>query len=272
MRRVFLSLLFILLMLPFFMALVVSLGAGDKVAFPPEALSLRWYEELLTTPRWLAAISKSMIIAASAALISVSLALPICYQLWKRPGWYARGLFGLSLSPFLLPPVILAIGAAVLWTLIQVSLNAWLGPGKFVAYGKMYTTFISHGVLLLPLATVIIARGFAGLSPELLEASRTLGANARQQLTSVILPLILPFIATGFVLVFIVSLNEYLIAFQVSGIAVETLPIRIFNEATRGGHSPILTAGAVLFASFTVISLIILSFFTDLLRLFGSNS
>ncbi len=272
--RAFLAVLAGLLVLPFAMALVVSLGSEAKIAFPPAGLSLRWYAELFVDAKWRGALVRSVLIALVAATLAISLALPVCYGLWRRPSRFARGLFGLSLAPFLLPPIILAIGAVAFWLVLNsmtLSLSAWLGWDPVRVYGRMATTILSHGVFLLPLASLIIARGFASLNPELIEASRTLGANARALFTSLLLPLLLPYILTGFVLVFIVSLNEYLIAFQVAGVSVETLPIRIFNDATRGGHSPILTAGAVLFATLTVGALLALSWRIDLLKLFGSQ-
>jgi len=271
--RAFLILLVLVLILPFAMALAVSLGGDSKIQFPPTSWSLEWYGKLFTDKAWRAAMGRSLLIAFFAATLCVSLALPICYGVWRRQGWFSKALFGLSLSPFLLPPIILAIGAVAFWIVMNsaaINISAWLGWQPMRVYGRTYTTIISHGVFLLPLASLIIARGFASLQPEVIEASRTLGAHGRAVFTSVVLPLILPFVLTGFVLVFIVSLNEYLIAFQVAGVSVETLPIRIFNDATRGGHSPILTAGAVLFASITVVSLLVLSLFTDLLKLFGS--
>ena len=273
--RTFLILLVGVLVLPFAMAVAVSLGGEAKIQFPPDSWSLKWYGKLFTDGAWRGAMGRSVLIAFCAACLSISLALPICYRLWRRQSWFSQGMFGLSLSPFLLPPIILAIGAVAFWIVmnsISITLSTWLGWAPFRVYGRTITTIISHGVFLLPLASLIIARGFATLKPEVIEASRTLGADGRAVFTSVVLPLILPFVLTGFVLVFIVSLNEYLIAFQVAGVSVETLPIRIFNDATRGGHSPILTAGAVLFANITVVSLFILSFFTDLLKLFGSEA
>ena len=63
-----------------------------------------------------------------------------------------------------------------------------------------------------------------------------------------------PYIVTGYVLVAIISVNEYLISYMVSGFAVETLPIRIFNNV-RYGYSPVVASAAMGFAFLTVLEM-----------------
>jgi putative spermidine/putrescine transport system permease protein len=137
-------------------------------------------------------------------------------------------------------------------------------------YGRAEATVISHGVFFVTLPLVIIARGFAALSDDVIEASRTMGATPWQTFTKVIFPLVLPYVITGYALVAIISVNEYLISYMVSGFAVETLPIRIFNNV-RYGYTPVVASAAMGFALLTIGVLLVLSMITDLLKLLGAS-
>ena len=95
---------------PFVVVAGVSIGASKTIVFPPTELSLRWFGILFTDPDWLKSIGMSLLIAGSAALLSVVLALAINYVLWRLKSRFSRMVFALGLGPFLLPPIILALG------------------------------------------------------------------------------------------------------------------------------------------------------------------
>lgn len=257
MRNLYLWIIAVMLIAPFTVVLGVSVGESKNIAFPPEALSGEWYRELLTEAEWLAAIGRSMLIAVCAGVISTVLALAINYVLWRTKSGFAKATFALGLGPFLLPPIILALGASLFWAEV-----GW--------YGRMEATIISHGVFFVTLPLVIIARGFAALTDEVIEAAQMMGATPTQVFRTVVLPLVAPYVFTGFALVAIISVNEYLIANMISGFVVETLPIKIFNNV-RYGYSPVVASASMLFVGLTVTILLVLSRITDLVALFGTS-
>lgn len=257
MRRVYLWAIALLLTAPFLVVLGVSVGASKNISFPPEALSAMWYQELLTEAEWLASIGRSLLIAVIAGLIATVLALAINYVLWRTKSGFAKLTFALGLGPFMLPPIILALGASLFWAEV-----GW--------YGRMEATIISHGVFFVTLPLVIIARGFAALTDDVIEAAQMMGATPAAVFRTVVFPLVAPYVFTGFALVAIISVNEYLIANMISGFVVETLPIKIFNNV-RYGYSPVVAAASMLFVGLTVTILLILSRITDLVALFGTS-
>jgi putative spermidine/putrescine transport system permease protein len=212
---------------------------------------------LLTESDWLIPIRNSFLIAVVAALLSVSVALAANYVLWRLKSGFGKLIFALGVGPFMLPPIIIAMGASVFWA-------------EMGMYGRVEATVISHGIFFVTIPLVIIARGFAALSDDVVEASRTMGATPWQTFTKVIFPLVLPYVITGYALVAIISVNEYLISYMVSGFAVETLPIRIFNNV-RYGYTPVVASAAMGFALLTIGVLLVLSMFTDLLKLLGGS-
>src|SRR5918912_298664 len=82
-------------------------------------------------------------IAVLSALLAVSVAFPLAYFLWRHKVWYAQVLFTLGVAPFMLPPVITALGFLLFW--VNVGL-----------YGNINATIISHAIFFvtLPLVTI----------------------------------------------------------------------------------------------------------------------
>lgn len=256
-KRLFVTAIATGLILPFLIVAGVSISAESNISFPPQELSARWYTELLTQKDWLIPIRNSLVIAAFAGVLAVSIALAANYVLWRLKSGFGKLVFALGVGPFMLPPIIIAMGASVFWAEM-----GW--------YGRAEATVISHGVFFVTLPLVIIARGFAALSDDVIEASRTMGATPLQTFSKVIFPLVLPYVITGYALVAIISVNEYLISYMVSGFAVETLPIRIFNNV-RYGYTPVVASAAMGFAILTIGVLLVLSMITDLLKLLGAS-
>ncbi len=254
--RLFLFVLLIAIVLPFIVVAGVSIGESKTITFPPTEFSLRWYSVLFSEPEWLSAMGISLLIAFSAAMISVSVALVVNYVLWRMNTRFSRFTFALGLGPFMLPPIILALGASLFWAEV-----GW--------YGRIEATIISHGIFLVTLPLVIIARGFSNLTDDIVEAATIMGASPWQLFITIVLPLITPYLLTGFVLVAILSFNEYLVANMISGFIVETLPIKIFNNV-RYGYSPVVASASMFFVAVTVAALLLIARSTDLLALLGA--
>ncbi len=157
----------------------------------------------------------------------------------------------------MLPPVITALGFLVFW----------VSAGM---YGQMLATIISHAIFLVTLPVVTISLGLRSIDMALIEAARTMGASRGQILSGVILPLITPYIISGFAFAFVLSLNEYIVAYMVAGFTVETLPIKIFNSL-RYGYTPIMGVVAVLFVALAIIVFGLIGRYGNLPRLMGSD-
>jgi putative spermidine/putrescine transport system permease protein len=96
-----------------------------------------------------------------------------------------------------------------------------------------------------------------------------MGANGRQVFRTVVLPLITPYLVSGFAFVFVLSLNEYIVAYMTVGFVMETLPIKIFN-ALRYGYTPTMAAVSVLFVVVAALAFGLIARLGDLPRLMGA--
>ncbi len=255
-RNLFLTFVLIFLMSPIVIVAGVSLNVKKSLFFPPQGLSLAWYVELFTESAWLIPVKNSLVIATLSSLVALSIALPLAYFLWRYRVFYARVLFMLGISPFILPPVITALGFLAFWATVGL-------------YGQMLATIISHAIFFVTLPLFTISLGFVSVEREIVEAAETMGANSKVVFRTVIFPMVRSYMVSGYAFCFVLSLNEYIVAYMVSGFTVETLPIKIFN-ALRYGYTPVMASVSVVFVLLAALIFSLIARFGDLPRLMGA--
>jgi len=257
-RRVFLGLVALFLSAPLIVVTGVSFNGNARMNFPPQHVSLTWYANFFTDSGWMSAFTLSCVIAALSSLVAVSIALPLAYAVWHYRSRAALTLQGLARISFLLPSVVVSIVFLVFWSAVGHA-------------GHIEDTILSHAVVFVTLPLTTIGLGFQSIDPALVDAARTLGARDSEVLRTVIRPILLPYLICGLVFVFILSLNEYIIAYMVAGFEVETLPIKIFNNL-RMGFTPTMCVGAVLFMLLGILGFGVIAWIGDLPKLLGGRT
>ncbi len=217
----------------------VSLTAGNYIRYPPEELSTRWYVEILNSPEWLVAIQNSIIIALGATIISITVGGSLAYALDRYDYTFSTLMSMLGIVPILLPPIVIA-GAFF-------SFFATLGM-----VGDMTTIMIAHAIFFAPFPFILVLQGLEELDNIYEEAAANLGADPFTRFRTITLPLIKTNIFAGAIFVYILSLNEYIIAWILSGFVINTVPLQIYSSL-RYAYSPIIAAVSVLFIIVTVV-------------------
>lgn len=245
------------LVAPLAVIAIVSVNANRYMDFPPRGLSLQWYGALWTDIGWRSAIERSLFIASTSAALAVAFATPFAYVLRAYRIRLAPLLYSLGILPFMLPPVISALGAQVFWNSAH-------------HVGRIENVVIAHAVFFSTLPLITISLAMETMDPALPEAAQTMGANSRTTFRTVTLPLLLPSMITGYAAAFVLSLNEYIIAFLVAGFSVETLPIKIFNSL-RYGFTPTIASIAVVFIGISGTVFSLFAIFGRLLQFLGAD-
>jgi len=255
-RTLYLALVGVFLALPILIVAGVSVNEKQDLTFPPRGFSLSWYGQIFADAGWRAALINSLTLALSSAAIAVAIALPLAWFQWRRIAPWASAFQVLGLAPFILPPVITALGFLSFWATVG-------------AYGQPWTAAVSHAIFFVTLPLVTLSLGFASIDRSLVEAAATMGADDRTVARTVVLPLILPYLVSGYAFAFVLSLNEYIIAYMTVGFTMETLPIKIFN-ALRYGYTPTMAAVTVFFVALAAIVFGMIAIFGDIRRLLGA--
>jgi putative spermidine/putrescine transport system permease protein len=255
-RWFFLGALALFLAAPLVIVAGVSVNEKQSLEFPPQGFSLAWYLEIFTNPEWRNALWASLGLATCSAALAVAVAFPLAWFGWRRIAPWTRVLQLLGVAPFVLPPVITALGLLTFWA-----------TSGF--YGQAWTAVISHATFFVTLPLVTLTLGFASIDRPVVEAAATMGADDAAILRTVVLPLILPYVISGYAFTFVLSLNEYIIAYMTVGFTLETLPIKIFN-ALRYGYTPTMASVTVMFIALAAGVFGLIARHGDLPRLLGA--
>jgi putative spermidine/putrescine transport system permease protein len=256
--RAVLTLAAIILAAPLVVVAAVSLNDSHRMFFPPVHVSLRWYGVFFTDPAWLAALGASLLVAACASALATAVALPIAYGAWRHASRAAEWLGRAGSLLFLMPSIVSAMMFVIFW-----------GVARHV--GRMENIVLSHAAVFLALPVAIISVGLRGIDRGLIEAAGTMGADDADAFRLVVAPSIAPHVICGALFVFVLSLNEYLIAYMVSGFTTPTLPIKIF-DTMRSGYEPTMCVAAVVFMAIGLAVFGALAVFGDLPRLLGRET
>ncbi|MCJ8054838.1 ABC transporter permease [Shinella curvata] len=257
-QKAYFGLIGLFLSLPIIVVAGVSVNEKQDLAFPPKGFSLGWYGEIFANVEWRNALFASITLAALSAAVALLIALPLAWFLWRRHAPWANIFQLLGIAPFTLPPVITALGL----------LTFWAATGF---YGQPATAVISHAIFFVTLPLVTLSLGFSSIDRSLVEAAATMGADDRTIFRTVVLPLILPYLISGYAFAFVLSLNEYIVAYMTIGFTMETLPIKIFN-ALRYGYTPTMASVTILFVAIAATIFGLVARFGDLPKLLGAMS
>lgn len=256
-RAIVVTLVVVFLLAPLIVIAVGSVNENRYLDFPPEGFSLSWYAELFTDPGWRTSIRYSVTIATISAALAVLIAMPLAYVLRTYRIRLSPLLYTLGILPFMLPPIISALGMQVFW----------LSTGHV---GRIENVIVAHAIFFSTLPLVTISLAMETMDQALPEAARTLGADQRTTFRTITLPLLIPSMVTGYAAAFVLSLNEYIIAFLVAGFTVETLPVKIVN-GLRYGFTPTIAAVAVVFILIAATTFTLFAIFGNLMKFLGAD-
>ncbi|GEM_PF-14265 len=227
---------------PLLIIIAVSFTPEQFLTFPPGGFSTQWYVEFFTDSSWVIALINSLGIAGAAALLSTTIGGTLAFAL-DRYGYRWGTIFGtFGILPILVPPVIVGVAFLVFFLELGVA-------------GSRTSIIVAHGIFYAPFPFILISQGLDELDRTYEEAAMNLGASPLGTIRTITLPLLQANVVSGALFAFILSLNEYIIAWLLSLFLVDTIPIQIFNSL-RYGYSPTIAAASVVFIALTVVVMV----------------
>ncbi len=228
----------IVLYAPLLVVTIYSFNASQSLT-NWEGLSLRWYADVFTGPesdKFKQAAKNSFIIAIVAATVSTSIATLAATGMVRGGRFKLRTLsFGLISLPLMVPEIVTAVATLIFFNSIGFERG-------------IMTILLAHIAFCIPFAYLPISARMQGIEDSYEQAAQDLYATKRQAFTKILLPLMMPGIISGFLLAFIVSLDDFIITNFVKGAGVETLPTAIFGSVKQGLKPNIMAISTMLLA------------------------
>jgi spermidine/putrescine transport system permease protein len=203
------------------------------IAFPLSGFTTQWYREMAGDTAMLRALGNSLEVGAVTAAISTLLGLLAAKALtrYRVPGGAA--ILALTSLPLFIPDIVLGISLLILLTAVGMPLS-------------LLSVIAGHCLICVPFAITVLMSRFEGFDKSLEEASLDLGENGWMTFWRLTFPLALPGIVSSALLTFVVSFDEFLIAYFLAGDEA-TLPIYIWGQLRFPYKLPsVLALGALI--------------------------
>lgn len=225
--NIYIGIIFIFLYLPIFVVVAYSFnqavtGSGWT------GFTMDWYEKLFEDLNVIVAFKNSLIIAVASTVVSSIIGTIGAVGLYKYNFKGKSVVEGLLNITIVIPEIIM--GIALLMYFSQMGFSLGIG-----------TLVLSHATFSIPFVFIVVKSRLAGFDSNIEDAAMDLGANRFKVFTSIIFPLILPGILSGAMIAFVLSFDDVIINFFVSGPESTTLPIKIFSML-KFGLSPEINA------------------------------
>lgn len=197
------ALLFILIGLPLYWLVVRSFMETDVGVW-----TLTNYRQVFANRRLVQAVWHSLILATGAGVMSLAIGVPMAWAV-TRTNVPLRGLMKtLALVAFTTPPFL----GGIAWILLAAPNSGWLnrvivsltgadrGPlNVYTMWGAIFVV----GIYSYPYVFLLVSSALEYVASELEEAATILGAGTWTTTVRITLPLVLPAIASGFLLSFL---------------------------------------------------------------------
>jgi putative spermidine/putrescine transport system permease protein len=200
--------------------MLVSFSAKEYIAMPFDGASLRWYREILQAPELISAFWLSVWLGLAAATIATLVAVPAALAIARHRFLGRDALMAFLMSPLMIPHVVLGVAFLRFFSIME-----W--TGSFVALTLVHAITVVPYSLRLTLAAVI------GLERDAEAAARSLGASRFVAFRRILLPLIVPGVAAGWILAFIQSFDEVTMTIFVATPGTMTLPVALYNRISQ---------------------------------------
>jgi spermidine/putrescine transport system permease protein len=237
---VIVALLFCFLYVP--IAVLIIFSFNDST-FPYiwKGFTLKWYQELWSSVEVWEAVRNSLIVAFSSVFLSLCMGvLTVLYGTHTRIARF----FVIFYGSIAIPEIVLAVGLLSFYSFFSVPFG-------------LTTLIAAHTLLGLGYVVPMVYTRYAELEYNLTEASMDLGASQAQTFWRVIVPLLSPALFGAGLMVFVISLDDFVLAFFCTGASSQTLPMYIFS-VIRSGTTPVVNALSVILLCVT--SLLVIAF------------
>jgi putative spermidine/putrescine transport system permease protein len=233
------ALVYLFLLAPLIIIFGASVSDTSYLTFPPQGLTLHWFENIWNISAFRRTIVTSLQIAFFATGLALIIGIPAAYALNRYriqlPGWLST----LFVLPILVPEIVLG------FSLLR-SVNVEAGLPIFA------TLLVGHTLIVLPYVVRVISAALSSFDFSIEEAAISLGSPPLKTFFTIVLPNVRAGVIAAFILAFITSINDVSVSLFLTGPGISTLPIQILAHVEQF-FDPTIASVSVLLMVLTVI-------------------
>ncbi|WP_217701721.1 ABC transporter permease [Pseudooceanicola sp. HF7] len=234
----FAVLTFLFLVGPLVIIIGTSLSDTAFLTFPPEGLTLHWYQNIFEISAFRRTIMTSFALAVGGTAISMMIGVPAAYALARYRVELPKFLGNVYVLPILIPEIVLG------FSLMK---SVAIGAGLPI----MTSLLLGHALLVLPYCVRVVGASLNAFDFSIEDAAVSLGCPRWKAFFTIVLPNVKAGIIAGFILAFITSLNDVSVSIFLTGPGVSTLPIQLLAHMEQF-FDPTIASVSVLLMFVTV--------------------
>ena len=232
------SLVFAFLYAPIIVLVILSFNSS-RFSTIWQGFTWRWYLLAWQDAALIASLRASLIVAFITTLFATIIGTAAAIGLARYRVKFKSLAEGLIFLPVIIPEIVIGFATAGLFGALGIAFGLSTIIAAHVAFSISYVVFIVRAKLVT-------------LDPSLEEAALDLGATRWQSFARVTLPLILPAVISAALLVFTLSIDDYVITSFVAGPGGATLPLKIYSMV-KTGVTPEINAISTVLLGVTVV-------------------
>lgn len=212
-------LLLVFLYLPIVVVVLYAFNSGSNLNWPPQGVSLRWFDQMFSDPGFSAAFRTSFQVALLSTAVATVVASMAAIVLTRQRTLLTRIVDAAGRLPIMVPPLLIGVALLTAIAAIKVPLS-------------MATIVAGHVIYIIPYVLVVVVARLHGFDLRLERAGRDLGATPITVMRRVTLPLIAPAVLGAALLSLGLSFDEIYISNFTAG-SEPTLPLFVLSKLRR---------------------------------------
>jgi putative spermidine/putrescine transport system permease protein len=221
-----------------------SITFGWKWPEPyPTQFNFRAWQIVVNDPNIIVSLKTTIIVGVSVVILNFFLAFPAAFAL-SRFDFKGKALLeAILFMPILIPVLVIAMGIHL--TMIKIGLT-----------DNISGVIVIHLLPTLPYAIRMLKTGYDRLNIHWIEQATSLGANKLIIFWTITFPSLLPSIRSTALLVFVISLSQYVLTAVIGGGQVITLPM-IYYPYFNSADEAVIASFSIVFALLPILFLIV---------------
>lgn len=230
--RLFTYLVFFGLLSPLAVVIGASFAQSSYVEFPPVEVSVSSYKAFFEDPIFVRSLVLSAELAASAAVIAMGMGFLAAYVLVRKRFAGRQLMWGLFLSPLMIPQIVLGVALLQLFTVVGLG-TTYIG------------LLVAHVVSVIPFVIRTVGAALLTVDREIEDAAADLGANKVETLVLVVAPMVKGGMLAGGLFAFIMSWINVEVSIFLSVTGTYTLPVVLYNFVEYSLTTVVMAAAAI---------------------------
>ena len=232
--------------------ILMSITAFNTSAFPRvspwQCFTFEWFGELVRDDTLMTGFQNSVIIGIGVVVVSVPMGLAGAMMLTQLRSTLRSIYYTIVISPILVPGVVLGISTLIFWDRLGTMFDAGY---KSVFYDGMFLTIIGQSTFISAYCMLVFISRLQRFDQVLEEAALDLGATHVQAFRKILLPFLMPAVASAAVLAFLASFENY--NTTIFTIVSESTLTTVLASKVRYGINPSISSLAVLIVAVTLV-------------------